>query len=67
MVPPARLVGAAFAVVLAVAVTVGLEIHVLTPLDTRVLAAFDSSAASLLPPAGDTPSKSALDEDGDSL
>ncbi|MEV0809416.1 hypothetical protein [Micromonospora sp. NPDC050200] len=32
-----------------------------------VLAAFDSSAASLLPPAGETPPESAFDEDGDEL
>ncbi|WP_446217926.1 tyrosine-type recombinase/integrase [Micromonospora sp. IBHARD004] len=33
----------------------------------RVLAAFDSSAASLLPPAGETPSESTLDGDGEEL
>lgn len=33
----------------------------------RVLAAFDSSAASLLPPAGKTPSESTLDGNGEEL
>lgn len=33
----------------------------------RVLAAFEGSAASLLPPAGETPVENAFDEDGDTL